>query len=433
MASSSNPSIIPLERLSRPGPPAAATRHEDPSDSVLDYLHESSGVGIDQAFEDDRLRSLARESVRIINREMFPALGKLELFLTWRCPLRCDYCFIANKDDNAGQQMTRETAETAVRFLFDNSGGRRDLSILFFGGEPMARFDLLSHIVVYAKDLARDSNKRVSFDMTTSGVFADEDKLRFLRDHGVSYLLSIDGMPSVHDRHRRLANGEGSWRIVERNLPLFKRYQRWLGTKMTVRPDTAETLLDGVKFLVAAGINQFLIAPAEGIEWTPQSRRTYQRSYTSVLEYIAALRAEGRPVRMNALERLAKPHEGTMAGRWGCRAGRQSFAVTPDGSLYPCSKLVGDAGLQTLSRMGSLADGITNLSLRKRLNDIDVDRTGCSECKRANECSGGCYYNNYLETGDLFGVSRKWECAFVSVSDGVRRQFAASMKGVGNG
>jgi uncharacterized protein len=90
----------------------------------------------------------------------------MELILTDQCNLRCSYCF--EKDKNP-HNMTEETATAAVDFLMTESQQMPNVTILFFGGEPLLRFDLLKKVHAYATAEAAKRSKTIIWDMTTNG------------------------------------------------------------------------------------------------------------------------------------------------------------------------------------------------------------------------------------------------------------------------
>jgi len=110
--------------------------------------------------------------------------------------------------------MSWETAVAALEFLLEESGGIQDMTILFFGGEPMLRMDLIREFVPHALRQAKDAKKRLQFSMTTNGTLLTEPNARFLRDWRIKYLISIDGLAEDHDRNRRFPNGRGSWNEI---------------------------------------------------------------------------------------------------------------------------------------------------------------------------------------------------------------------------
>ena len=69
---------------------------------------------------------------------------RLILLITRRCQLRCSYCDI----QEYGGDISEEDVVKAVDFLFTST--RRSLTLQFFGGEPLLRFDLIQKAVARA-------------------------------------------------------------------------------------------------------------------------------------------------------------------------------------------------------------------------------------------------------------------------------------------
>ncbi|MGQ9462849.1 MAG: radical SAM protein [Candidatus Fervidibacter sp.] len=63
------------------------------------------------------------------------------MFLTEACNLRCDYCFVATK--KGYKRMSRDVAKRAVDFLMKESREEREVTITFFGGEPLPAIPLM--------------------------------------------------------------------------------------------------------------------------------------------------------------------------------------------------------------------------------------------------------------------------------------------------
>ncbi|MBN1672740.1 MAG: radical SAM protein [Kiritimatiellae bacterium] len=332
--------------------------------------------------------------------DRFPAITQMELMLTEDCNQRCDYCFVEGK--NRGNRMSWGVARQAVDFLFTHSRGQAPVRILFFGGEPMLEFDLIRQIAVYAGAQARERGGKVEFNMTTNGTLLDEARAAFLAEQGVSVLLSIDGDRSTHDRHRKTADGTSSYERVVGNLPAMKRHQPWLGTRMTVHPDTVGRLSSNVEHLAGLGLMQFLIGPATGQAWSDAALAEYRRQMIEVCRWLKRQLEAGRALRVTPLEETPA----TLSGRrhiWGCRAGRHAVSVNARGALYPCSKMLGVDRLKGVMPLGTLTDGITQIHNRLALcGMLPVTREACAGCRLIDMCMGGCYACNYQATGSVF-------------------------------
>ena len=344
--------------------------------------------------------ALARAICRKLVGGRFPAIAEMELMLTEDCNQRCDYCFVEGK--NRFNRMPWKVARKAVDVLFKESRDKPEVKVLYFGGEPMLEFDLIKKITLYAEAGGKKTGKKVKFDMTTNGTLFDEERTAFLARHGIKFLLSIDGDRRTHDLHRRSLDGESSYEKITRNLPLMKKYQPWLGARMTAQPDTVGRIYDNVLHLARRGINQFLIGPATGIDWTDEELDIYRDEMIRVIHWLKDQLAAGRHFRVSTLEENFE----TMRGRrhiWGCRAGRQSVTVTARGEIYPCSKMLGAEGLKGIFRLGNLDEGITGIYRRLVLcGMVPVEREKCEKCRYADYCMGGCYATNYQATGSVF-------------------------------
>lgn len=362
--------------------------------SLRRYL---SGLKNLQPPEAERLASAV---FRDLNEKSFPPITEMELMLTEQCDQRCDYCFVEGK--NSDCTMDSATARQAVDFLFWESRQSPRVRILFFGGEPLLAWDRILEVTVYAEELGRRSGQEVAFNMTTNASLLDRERCEFLASHRIKYLISIDGGREVHDRHRKRPDGRSSYRLIADKLPLLKRYQPWLGARVTVHPDTVAGLPESFSHLVELGFAQFLIGPASGVEWTDRDLDLYRDGMIEIARRLKRELDRGRKLRVNALEESLQMRSGKRNYR-GCRAGRQSITVTGDGFIHPCSKMLGVAGREGLPPLGTLEEGITALNYRLRLcGMIPADNSACSVCPWEDLCPGGCFAVNYQETGDIF-------------------------------
>jgi uncharacterized protein len=109
------------------------------------------------------------------------------------CNLGCTYCFASQGDYGAPKRfMSQETARESVDFLLQNSGDHTTVTLVFFGGEPLMNFRLISDTVAYATRAGELVGKRVDFSMTTNATYLTPEIIHFLRDHRVGVAVSID-------------------------------------------------------------------------------------------------------------------------------------------------------------------------------------------------------------------------------------------------
>lgn len=343
---------------------------------------------------------LAGAVCRKLSAERFPPVTHLELMVTEDCNHRCRYCFVEGK--NAGRRMSPARARQAVDFLVGQSRDRKELTLLLFGGEPLLEYELLRVLLPYAAEKARAAGKRMKFDLTTNATLLDEERVDFLVSAGVRILVSLDGGRATHDRHRLAVDGKSSYDRAAASLPLIKRRQPWLGARMTVQPDTAGALSGNVAHLAGLGVNQFIIGPATGVDWSEAELDLWQEEMVRVASWLRRELARGGRFRVTSLEESVAMMS-SRRGRFGCRAGRHCVTVAADGSIYPCSKMLGVSGLKGLYPLGTLDEGLTEIHNRLSLcGMVGVERKACAACPDEDLCYGGCYATNFQATGSIF-------------------------------
>lgn len=327
-----------------------------------------------------------------LNLRMLPPVTHLEVIHTEGCNLGCSYCF--EKDMLGYRRMSRDVAQRAVDFLFAYGGGAPELSIVHFGGEPLMNFDGVCFVTEYAEQRAAAAGKKLAFDMTSNGVLLNEQKAEYLAAHRVMVLLSVDGMRESHDAFRRDKRGRGTFDQVMAGLKVLKRYQQWIGVKMTVMPENAGRLLDDVVGLRECGINQYIIGYATGIEWTEAAMNTYVEQLGQVYQWYQSHRGPDL--------RIAEFDESAEEAYFGCQAGRSSVTVSVDGEISPCAKVLALDNRRLVSRLGDVHHGVYRL--RERLSLVSCSRLKdeCDQQGIAEEFRGGCFASNYQATGDVF-------------------------------
>jgi len=247
--------------------------------------------------------------------------------------------------------------------------------------------------------------------MTTNGTLFNEARAAFLGEHDIKFLLSIDGDRETHDRHRRSLDGKSSYEKIAAALPLMKRYQPWLGTRLTVHTDTVHKIFDNVLHLAGLGINHFVIGNASGLKWAEEEMDIYLEEMIRVTHWLKEQRDKGRQLRVSTLEEDFESM-GKRRDIWGCRAGRHSITVTARGEIFPCSKMLGVDGLKGLFPLGTLEEGFTGIYNRLALcGMVPIPRPACRGCSLADYCMGGCYATNYQATGSIFRPD-PLECAW---------------------
>ena len=112
--------------------------------------------------------------------------------VTRACNLKCLHCYAHAVEKSRGQELSGEQA----RAMIDDLAEVGVPVILFSGGEPLMRDDLLD-LASYAVD------KGIRAVISTNGTMITKKKANALKNIGLSYVgVSLDGMEEVNDRFR---------------------------------------------------------------------------------------------------------------------------------------------------------------------------------------------------------------------------------------
>ena len=336
-----------------------------------------------------------------------PVVKALCLHIAHDCNLRCKYCF-AEEGEYHGRRalMSYEVGCRALDFLIGHSGGRRNLEVDFFGGEPTMNFEVVKQLVAYGRKREKEAGKSFRFTLTTNGMLLNDEILDFANKEMHNLVLSIDGRKEVNDRMRPTAGGKGSYDVI---LPKFKKAAESRGqTAYYVRGTYTHYNTDFAKdvlHLHDEGFEQISVEPvvcdpSEPYALKEEDLPVLLEQYDILAKEIIRRRKEGRFI--NFFHFMIDLEGGPCVAKRlsGCGAGCEYLAVTPWGDLYPCHQFVGEDRFL----LGNVYDGITNKELPEEFGRANVyTKPECKKCFARFYCSGGCMANSYHATGNING------------------------------
>src|SRR5437867_6639085 len=94
----------------------------------------------------------------------------LEVILTAGCNLRCTYCY---QNDKKPRRMSWDTLRGALDLLLGSR--RREVRVLFLGGEPLLEFPLIRQAVGYLGSVA-GPGRSVGYSIVTTGTMLREEQ-----------------------------------------------------------------------------------------------------------------------------------------------------------------------------------------------------------------------------------------------------------------
>jgi uncharacterized protein len=141
-----------------------------------------------------------------------------------RCNLACDYCYMYEMADQSWRRqprkMARPTVDWVARRIAEHAHAKllERVDVTLHGGEPLlAGVEHLRYTIETIR-AACAPDVEVRFNVQTNGILLDRPFLELFREHDVRVGVSLDGDEDGHDRHRRWANGNGSFQAVQAGL-----------------------------------------------------------------------------------------------------------------------------------------------------------------------------------------------------------------------
>jgi uncharacterized protein len=189
----------------------------------------------------------------------------LTLMVNHACNLRCTYCYTGKKFN---APMARETGVAAITRAFHSLLPNGQLDLGFFGGEPLLESRRILEWMSFSRTQAIETGKRVRFNLTTNGTINHREAWQILMADDLDLAVSFDGIPTVHDRHRRDAQGNGSAVRVEAALRQLIQNGKDFHVVMVVRPDVLADAPDGLRYLHDLGVRVVAVSLDLWTTWT---------------------------------------------------------------------------------------------------------------------------------------------------------------------
>jgi radical SAM protein with 4Fe4S-binding SPASM domain len=302
---------------------------------------------------------------------------------TFRCNLKCIYCY--NKED----RQESDQAELSAEEWFDVLDQARDMgveNIVFTGGEPLLRKDTLE-IAKYANSIG------LSSQMLTNATLITADNIKDIVNTFGSIGLSLDS----HIRENNdFLRGRGAYDKTINAIRLLKEREHSFNIKAVITKYNVDDLPGFHKYFLdefgCGSINAGLYVPTSmGDTQLLPDPEDYRRVTAEASAIVEDYYREDRISAAN--------FHGIPTRSFQCGAALGEFAISPDGSVYPCQALLKDEFYAGNISERSLREIFNEAPIMKKLRGCTVDNIDiCRDCDVKGICSGGCRslaYNLY--------------------------------------
>lgn len=318
-----------------------------------------------------------------------PVLQRLQIELSSRCNLACDYCF-SSRGPLDSRALDRATADR-VLYEADELG---TVQVTITGGEPL--------VVPYWREYVAQARERgLSVTMQTNATLIGSAEADYLARHQVAVHVSFDShLAELHDARR---GADGSLDLALRGTDLL--YDRHVPLKVSVMAtsDNFATLVESVQFFsrryARAVVNIDRVVPLR--DDTNVTYLSEEDFWVAIQPYLSQQTRPGR---------ICGDANGYGYGEPECGVGYSLAHLTSDGELAGCPTLTSRvsedvAGVSIHER--TLADAWLSGEALGGL--LQANCGVAAHCESGKNCGGGCRSNAYLATGRV-DAPDQFEC-----------------------
>lgn len=319
---------------------------------------------------------------------------------TLGCNFRCPYCY---QDGISRAGNMKKGDVDSIRHLLEQyltqNPQIHKFALTLHGGEPTCNWDIVPYALATFKQIADAFALEFSTGIVSNGYLLTPEKSDLLAQYSWNrFQVTIDGLPDVHNKRRRLPNGQDTFSQIIENIKYI--FDKDLLPVVDVRinfdqsnVDNIPSLIDYLSDIFAAdkislsfGYISQTVDGNESHEYIKDAQINYDDfsdKYTQLFRYAFS---KGFPLK-----------DCFLFGGLCMSKLRNSFAISPDGAIYKCLSMVGRESAQMANwRTISTLDGIPSML------DYEILKACLDEkCPFVPICNGDCRFDSLVCKGNI--------------------------------
>jgi uncharacterized protein len=333
-----------------------------------------------------------------------PSFTLLRILLTDICNLSCSYCkVIPNVQAPQRRPTDDDRLAEVARFFFAHSEEQRPKIIHITGGEPTLFFDQVRHIV-HLKEALERPHENCWLVIGTNATLINPERARFLAEHDVKCIVSMDGPEEVHDRLRRNHGGRGSWRMVDRGIGQLKA----AGAEVSLSMVLGQHNLDQAQAIIAwfldryqpTGLGVNFMKPPTPDQADYEQLVDPDRYADRMYEIHKAFRDRG--LFLELVYRKLQPFVSQQYRFHDCgAAGGTNLNVDSKGNVGPCKSFL---VMNRLAMRDLNAAAYRDAVVAKWRKRSPIYYQFCEGCAARGMCGNGCAYDAMIHAGEEMAI-----------------------------
>lgn len=311
--------------------------------------------------------------------------------ISGHCTLRCPYCFAQTNGHFNFRDFEIDDIEKTVDYVIGHrreQGTEEALWFIFFGGEPLLRFDLIKHTLKYVQ--TKYPNEPVNYSITTNGTILNDDITALFKENHFSVLVSIDG-PDNEFNLRRDEQGESSFQKVMRFIKTMKENDVRTELRATLI-NTNPYIVDTFSFFEQLQL-PFFISFAYSSENKTHTYSHYdintldsiKNQFDCLLQYYLQRIRNKETIFNQRFYQFGNTLRFRQNKNIACGAGRTYFTLMANGEIYSCAHFMNNP---------EHAIGYTHIGINSHKNNYIAPEIAtieeCSTCWAKYLCLGHC-------------------------------------------
>lgn len=378
--------------------------------------------------EFEKLKKQNHKVYRFINKnlEVKKLKDKLSNFiieLTQDCNLRCVYCIYSevylSSRNRTKNKFDIKLLDKYISFIKQHSLKQNEITIGFYGGEPLLEFESLKQIVTtLRKELA---HKKINFSLTTNATINRDDIILFLFNEDFQINISLDGNEYTNDKNRFFSSKVGSFTYILTFIEKLEKLSslKFLQQKVVVFPtifdlndfEKSITFFEdnfikrGIKvqagFVDTANVNLLSLRKYDKEKWNEILSDYITKNNNHILHNLFINHIEDLDTKVGQKLEIW-PHS-------SCVPGLQRTYFDVFGNIHLCERVFSQ------SPIGNINDGLDYNQIEDLMTQFEnISNEFCNSCWAQNICY--LCFQHVLENGNISIPKLERSCSIIKKS-----------------
>lgn len=302
---------------------------------------------------------------------------KHRIYTTTKCNAKCYYCFEKNL---IGKTMNIAIADAVIERIIAKQGNARQLTITWFGGEPLLNMDIMDYISCELKQKLPSDVEYNTF-MITNGILFDETTIRRAIDiwNLDSVQVTVDGLKETYEGIKKFGIKNSFVRIIN-NIHCLIKARIKVRIRINYNDGNINEILDLIDYLSLEFIDKSLLFVYAHKIFSDEEDNSKIASEQNDIIIWDRLYSRGF---INDILATIKPN------MISCTAGTlYNEMYLPNGDIGKCAQAISKGDI-----IGNVGIGVKNKLVSKWC--CGLMNTECILCKLFPVCGGGCKYEKF--------------------------------------